>query len=359
MALPGGRRQTWRSSPAVTVKGGNAVDEGSTKRVNEAAPEGERDEGGRDEGEGGRDEGERDEDERDIAEADDTDLLDSVELGPEWGTPGRAVPRLTDCFNPVPAGGRLTSKFGKRSGGWHAGQDIAPPRPAQQGVAVHAISAGRVLTAQVKALKGHTGLGVVIRHPSGISSYYGHLAEARVSAGDTVAAGQLVGIMGFTGNTRPAGAQGTHLHLGVIVNGSFVDPRSFLSANGVVIGKPSSDTAPRPDTGTVRPDDPTSRLLGAGYAIDGPEGVVGAVKAYQRTNGLRDDGDWGPVTERHYQFTRRLQAALNRWKAVRPKLRVDGDLGTLTRQALRQMQGRNGLAVTGEPDAATRRRLEV
>lgn len=289
----------------------------------------------------------------------DEDLLDSLEAGPEWGTSDeRAVPpRLSGCANPVPAGGRLTSPFGKRGTGFHAGQDIAPPAPAQQGVPIHAIASGTVAAAKTSALAGHSGLGVVIRHAGGVSSYYGHLAEIRVAPGTSVRAGQLVGIMGFTGNTHPPGPGGTHLHFGILFGGSFIDPRAYLASNGVTLGKPSRNQDAGGDA--PPPTDPSGRLRGAGYALDGPEGVVGAVKAYQRTNGLRDDGDWGPVTELHYRFTRLLQETLNGWKAVDPKLRVDGDLGAKTRHGLRQLQGRNGLAVTGEPDPATRRLLGI
>lgn len=87
----------------------------------------------------------------------------------------------------------------------------------------------------------------------------------------------------------------------------------------------------------------------AGYYKGDRDGVAGpvyraAVVAYQRTNGLRQDGVWGPVTNGHYEFTVRLQRTLNHWKAVSPKLRVDGDLGAMTRRAVKQVKTRNGLA---------------
>lgn len=305
------------------------------------------------------------------AETDD-DLLESLEvlLAPEG--PGGRIPRLASCMNPVPVGGRLTSDFGKRGKGWHGGQDIAPPAPGQQGITVHAVSGGRAVAVREGALKGHTGLGVLLHHPGDVFSYYGHLASARCREGEVVGPGDVVGVMGFSGRTSPAGPRGTHLHLGIVVAGRLTDPRAFMSAHGVALGTPSAGattasvtTAPRPPTQSRADhheaglDVLRGRLSSAGYPGTAGGGLIAAIRSYQRRNGLVPDGDWGPVTERHYQFTRVLQTRLNAWKAVHPKLRVDGDLGPVTRRALRQMQSRNGLPVTGAPDPATRRRLGI
>lgn len=56
---------------------------------------------------------------------------------------------------------------------------------------------------------------------------------------------------------------------------------------------------------------------------------------------LRADGDWGPGTQSHYEWTRRLQNALNQWKSVTPKLNVDGDHRSQTRRAVGQIQRAN------------------
>lgn len=56
-----------------------------------------------------------------------------------------------------------------------------------------------------------------------------------------------------------------------------------------------------------------------------------AVEAYQRAQrfgSLVPDGDWGPATEAHYQWTRTLQETMNRWKG--DDIRVDGDYGPAT-----------------------------
>jgi murein DD-endopeptidase MepM/ murein hydrolase activator NlpD len=305
----------------------------------------------------------------------DDDLLESLDVLPDVPDPEGRIPRLAPCVTPVPVGGRLTSGFGKRGSGWHGGQDIAPPAPGQQGVAVHAIAAGRAVAVREKALKGHTGLGVLIRHPGDLYSYYGHLAAARCREGQEVDAGEVIGVMGWSGRTSPPGPGGTHLHLGIIVGGRLTDPKAFMAAHGVPLGRPTTPgvttTEAKKSPPSPPPPSPPShkhaadpkvirqRLAAAGYAGTEGAGLVGAIRSYQKANGLVVDGDWGPITEKHYQFTRTLQTRLNLWKAVQPKLRVDGDLGPLTRRALRQMQGRNGLSVTGTPDPATRRRLGI
>lgn len=59
----------------------------------------------------------------------------------------------------------------------------------------------------------------------------------------------------------------------------------------------------------------------------------GSVKAYQAGQrympGLRVDGSWGPLTQKHAEWVAELQTALNRWKAVirLGRTKVDGDFG--------------------------------
>ena len=59
----------------------------------------------------------------------------------------------------------------------------------------------------------------------------------------------------------------------------------------------------------------------------------GSVSAYQRGQrympGLKVDGSWGPLTQKHCEWVATLQKALNKWKAVirLGKTKVDGDFG--------------------------------
>ena len=49
---------------------------------------------------------------------------------------------------------------------------------------------------------------------------YGHLSRINVTKGQAVVRGQFIGEVGSTGKST-----GPHLHLGVMVNGSYVDPQ--------------------------------------------------------------------------------------------------------------------------------------
>lgn len=140
--------------------------------------------------------------------------------------------------SPVPVGTRIGSNFGPRGSSIHLGDDYPPPKPGQQGVPVYAIGDGVVVGVGANLLKGHSGdRNVLIKHPGNIYSYYGHLNSNSVRLNQSVKGGQQIGVMGYRGNVQPPGPGGTHLHLGIIVNGSFVDPSVWLSGKGITVGK--------------------------------------------------------------------------------------------------------------------------
>jgi murein DD-endopeptidase MepM/ murein hydrolase activator NlpD len=121
----------------------------------------------------------------------------------------------------------LTTDFGQRrtyNGKldtlyFHGGLDLAPDS-GRTGDPVLAPADGKVIyTGQLKA-RGNT---IAIDHGLGITSYYFHLSELDVSIGQSVHAGDRLGLVGNTGRST-----GPHLHWEVRVQGSIVDPRSFL-----------------------------------------------------------------------------------------------------------------------------------
>ena len=59
------------------------------------------------------------------------------------------------------------------------------------------------------------GRYVRILHPNGVVTFYGHMSKIAVSAGATVGQGQIIGYIGYSGHTIPAGPGGCHLHFDV------------------------------------------------------------------------------------------------------------------------------------------------
>lgn len=138
--------------------------------------------------------------------------------------------------SPVEVGARFTSGFRTSARPTHAGTDYGPPRPGQPGRPIYSIGAGVVRRVQWNALPHHTGIGIVVQHSAlGIWSYYGHLASTRVSVGQSVSAGQHIGVMGTTGNSSAI-----HLHLGIFTGSlssqRFVNPHIWLRNRGVTPG---------------------------------------------------------------------------------------------------------------------------
>jgi hypothetical protein len=100
-----------------------------------------------------------------------------------------------------------------------------------------------------------SGLRVRLRDACGWEYYYGHLDEAVVSQGDTVAAGQLVGYMGNTGTS------GVHLHFNVSEDGDYshdIDPIHLLTSTsatacGAAPPEPTPPSPPADGCGTFAP----------------------------------------------------------------------------------------------------------
>ena len=92
---------------------------------------------------------------------------------------------------------------------------------ASSGSAIVAASSGRVTTATYSSSAGNY---VVISHGGGISTVYMHASALYVSEGDTVSAGDTIAAVGSTGFST-----GPHLHFGVIVNGSYVNPSGYVN----------------------------------------------------------------------------------------------------------------------------------
>lgn len=125
---------------------------------------------------------------------------------------------------PVPKGSVVvTDAYGYRTHpiygyySMHNGVDLA----GSQGTPIYAIASGYV---NVSTYANVNGNYVSISHGSGYGSLYAHLDYATVSAGEYVTQGQVIGYMGSTGWST-----GPHLHFEIHLNGSTVNPMSYIS----------------------------------------------------------------------------------------------------------------------------------
>ncbi|MER6414958.1 M23 family metallopeptidase [Streptomyces humidus] len=113
------------------------------------------------------------------------------------------------------------------SSGYHTGVDFVVPT----GTSLKAVGAGTVVSA---GWGGAYGNQVVVRLADGYYAQYAHLSQLSVSAGQTVTAGQQIGLSGATGNVT-----GPHLHFEIRTTpdyGSDVDPIAYLRSHGVTVG---------------------------------------------------------------------------------------------------------------------------
>jgi murein DD-endopeptidase MepM/ murein hydrolase activator NlpD len=115
-----------------------------------------------------------------------------------------------------PLSGSITSYYGYRHGGFHSGIDI-------DGVTGQPYSAAAAGTVTMAGWDGSYGYCIIIDHGNGVATRYGHSSKLLVHVGQTVSKGQTIGLVGSTGNST-----GSHLHFEVIINGSTVNPLSYL-----------------------------------------------------------------------------------------------------------------------------------
>lgn len=126
----------------------------------------------------------------------------------------------------IPVVGRVSSAFGQRVHpirrvvAFHAGIDIAAPL----GRPVYAMHDGVVLYAGPARGFGNQ---VVLSHPGGVTTVYGHVRQLLVRSGP-VKVGQPIALVGNEGEST-----GPHVHVEVRVGDRPTDPIEWLRAHGV------------------------------------------------------------------------------------------------------------------------------
>lgn len=182
-----------------------------------------------------------------ILEAEYNDLLSSEELmfpadelyGSNWDTrwvnPFRGEEKVDfpdscaiDCSSfvypiAIDTTARVTSKYGPRRRRMHRGIDLK----VQVGDTIRAAFDGKVRIRNYER-RGY-GYYLVIRHPNGLETVYGHLSKQLVNVNDIVRAGQPIGLGGNTGRST-----GSHLHFETRFLGQAINPAEIIDfENGV------------------------------------------------------------------------------------------------------------------------------
>ena len=128
---------------------------------------------------------------------------------------------------PLPGDFSITSPFGYRTdpitgeASFHDGVDISAP----EGTAILAAADGVVVTAnRTDSWGGSYGYYVKIRHDETYETLYAHCSEVLVKAGQEVEQGDVIALVGSTGNST-----GNHLHFEVREGGTEVDGMDFFT----------------------------------------------------------------------------------------------------------------------------------
>jgi murein DD-endopeptidase MepM/ murein hydrolase activator NlpD len=108
---------------------------------------------------------------------------------------------------------KITSKYGRRWGRLHAGIDIK----VYTGDTIYAAFDGKARIVKYNS-RGY-GYYVVLRHPNGLETLYGHLSKQLIKENQIVKAGEPIGLGGNTGRSF-----GSHLHFETRILGNPINP---------------------------------------------------------------------------------------------------------------------------------------
>lgn len=132
------------------------------------------------------------------------------------GSTGSGTVSGAGFINPLPYSSRYCSCHYGRNG--HGGTDITCS--GAYGKNILAVASGTVI---ISGWHWSYGNYIVIDHGNGLSTYYAHNSQNYVSVGQSVSQGQVIGLVGSTGNST-----GPHIHFEVRVNGSRRNPENYI-----------------------------------------------------------------------------------------------------------------------------------
>lgn len=124
----------------------------------------------------------------------------------------------------IPHPGKITSRFGYRRNPFtnkgremHSGIDIK----GKTGDPVKVTASGKVA---FSGYEGQYGYVVKVDHPNGFQTRYAHLLRPKVSNGQVIDVGSIVGLVGSTGRST-----GSHLHYEILQNNKKINPEKYFN----------------------------------------------------------------------------------------------------------------------------------
>ena len=128
---------------------------------------------------------------------------------------------MTTAFVPT-ASRRISAPYGIRTYRMHRGVDMGLCHGEDRTIV--AAFTGVVVKVRNQGRRKGYGKYVIMDHGNGLTTLYAHLASWQVNVGDTLQAGDTIGVGGNTGRSF-----GAHLHFEMKFNGTYIDPATVFN----------------------------------------------------------------------------------------------------------------------------------
>ena len=128
---------------------------------------------------------------------------------------------MTTAFVPSESR-RVSAPYGIRTYRMHRGVDLGLCHGEDRTIV--AAFAGVVTKVRNQGRRRGYGKYVILDHGNGLTTLYAHLASWKVNVGDTLQAGDTIGVGGNTGRSF-----GAHLHFEMKFNGTYIDPATVFN----------------------------------------------------------------------------------------------------------------------------------
>ncbi|PJA92279.1 hypothetical protein CO134_00925 [Candidatus Kuenenbacteria bacterium CG_4_9_14_3_um_filter_39_14] len=145
-------------------------------------------------------------------------IIPDGQLG--YSAPARTRSIYASSSGALSANNFLWPSNSKRITQYYSWRHLAIDIGAQLGTPIYAARAGRIERAGWSTGYGYN---IIINHGGGVKTLYAHASKLYVQHGDQVEQGEIIGAIGSSGWST-----GPHVHFEIIINGSKVNPLSYL-----------------------------------------------------------------------------------------------------------------------------------